>query len=99
MYIMEQKSISKEWLRTRMMISRDARIQKNVNKILDGIKLAAAQEQTEHSIYIVHKHYPHFMIDSTLIDEDIADEVLTQIQPLLGDIEIQKIDNRVVCRW
>ena len=91
--------LSKEWLRNRMMIRRDERIQTSIRKVLDGIKHAAAQEQTEHSIRIFPKQYPHIMFGSTIIDEDIADEVMTQLQPFLGDIEIQKIDNTFVCRW
>ena len=91
--------LSKESLHIRMKISRDARIQKNMNKILDGIKHAATLEQTEHIIKIFPKQYPHLMLGVTIIDEDIADEVLVQICPFLGDIDLQKIDNRIICKW
>lgn len=91
--------LSTEILRNRMKVYRDKRIQKTIHEILEGIKRAAEQERTECSAQIVPKGYPHFILNTVLLYEDIADEVFAQLQPLLGDIEHTKIDNMIRFAW
>lgn len=88
-----------EGLRRQMMIQRDKRIQTAIRHIYDEIHKAADQELSELIVRIVPKEYWHVMLNTIRLDKDIAEEVLTQLQPLLGDIGQDKIENTIRFFW
>ena len=88
-----------EGLRRHMMIQRDKRVQTAVRNIYDEIQKAADQELSELIVRIVPKEYWHVMLNTIRLDKDIADEVMAQLQPLLGDIRSTKIEQTIHFEW
>jgi hypothetical protein len=91
--------LSKEFLQNRMKVCRDMRIQKAIHEIYECIKTAAEKERTECNVQIVPKGYPHYMLNTVFLHNDIAEEVYIQLQSLLGDITHTKIDNMIRFQW
>ena len=91
--------LSKEFLQNRMKVYHDMRIQKAIREIYDCIQTAAEKERIECSVQIVPKGYPHYMLHTVFSHNDIAEEVYSQLQPLLGDITHTKIDNMIRFQW
>ena len=82
-----------------MLISRDKRIQKTIQNILEGIKESADHERTECTARIVPKQSMYILLHVILVDDDIVNEVYTQLQPLLGDIEHEKHTDSIHFKW
>jgi hypothetical protein len=91
--------LSKNHLRARMETSRAERIQTAVKDVYHDIQRAADDELTEVCVRIITKGQPHIMLFSARVDSDIVNEVLIQLQPLLGDIETHKIEDTIHFRW
>ncbi len=91
--------LSKNHLRARMEKSRAERIQAAVKDVYHDIQRAADDELTEVCVRIIAKRQPHIMLFSARVDVDIVNEVLTQLQPLLGDIVTDKIEDTIWFRW
>ncbi len=91
--------LSIEGLRRHMILQRDKRIQTAVRHIYDEIQKAADQELSELIVRIVPKENWHVMLNTIRLDKDIAEEVLAQLQPLLGDIEQHKIEHTFRFCW
>jgi len=93
------ESLSIEGLRNRMMIQRDKRIQTAIREIVEGIQKAADEDLTNFGIRILPRRSIHIMLHVYRLDDDIAEDVYTQLQPYLGDIRRWKNESAISFEW